>query len=830
MIVKAFAAGAVVVGATVVMISPFQGLSRPGADPTTTAAVGVPARSSSFGLRTAAPADVSDQALTAVIQRNCVICHNDQLLTGNLSLQTFDVAQAAEMAPTAEKIVTKLLLGMMPPPGVPRPAGDTLEALRAALESKLDRAAAGRRAPGTRPFQRLNRAEYTASVRELLGIDIDPEVYLPPDTKSENFDNIADVQMPSATVMEAYLNVASEIGRMVLGDPKVGPTSTSYKVSRLESQTEQVEGAPVGTRGGISVMHTFPADGEYVFTMDFQDIPTGELFGRRAPFDEQIEVSIDGERVALLDVDRWMTSSDPNGNAVITDPIPVRAGAHRVSAAFPRLYEGPVHDGLAPIGHSIADTQIGDERGTTHFAHLRELSIAGPHGVTGVSETPARRRLLTCRPTSPSEGRACVESIVTRLAAQAYRRPLSDRDVANLMGLYEEEAAEGGFEAGVRGALEGILTSPHFLFRFEEPAGKVKPGEPYRISDLALASRLSFFLWGGPPDRELIRAAEARDLSKPDALERQVRRMLADPRSEALARRFAAQWLRLDDMDKIQPDYQMYPDLDRQLVVAMRRETEAFFDGLVRDDRSVLDLLTADYSYLNADLAEHYGIDGVVGDDFRRIGFSDDRRRGLLGQGSILLLTSHTDRTSPVLRGKWVMEVLLNSPPPPPPPSVPSLEVTAAVQNGRTLTVKERMEMHRASPVCTSCHQYIDPLGLALENYDVIGAWRVKDSGNPVDATGTLWDGTVLSGPADLRQALLKYRAAFLRTFANNLLAYAVGRRVEYSDQPTVRAITERASRNDYRISSFIIEVVKSDAFQMKAPAAEVSQARLGGN
>jgi hypothetical protein len=769
--------------------------------------------------------DSTTEALTAVVRRLCGLCHNDQALTGNLSLQHFDVAAAAKQPATAEKMIAKLRAGMMPPPGIPRPEADTLVLLAATLERLLDDAAAAAPDPGGRTFQRLNRVEYERSIHDLLGLDVNAGDWLPLDTKSANFDNIADVQMPSATLLDAYLNAASEISRLAVGDQGSAPASTTYRVARLASQWEQVKGAPVGSRGGVSAPHTFPADGEYVFAVSLHAIPTGQLFGSAAPFDERIEVSIDGARVAVLDIDRWMSQADPDGMELTTEPIPVRAGARRVSAVFIPTFDGPVNDLLAPIGHSIADTQIGSEHGITNLAHLRDMVIMGPFRPTGVSDTDSRRRIFTCRPTSVAEEKPCAREIVAHLAGKAYRRPVADADVAPLMKFYQEGAQDGGFELGIRTALEAILASPHFIFRLEELPDSAQSGERHLVSDVDLASRLSFFLWGLPPDEELMGLARAGELSDGAALEAIARRMLADARSEALATRFAAQWLRLQDLEKNHPDALQFPDFHEQLGDAMRRETELFFQSIVREDRSVLDLFTANYTFVNETLARHYDIDGVTGPEFRRVEYLDDRRRGLFGHASILTLTSHANRTSPVLRGKWVMEVLLGTPPPPPPPGVPDLEKTEGTKDGRFLTTRERMELHRSDPVCRSCHQFMDPIGLALDNFDVTGQWRIRENGMSLDTHGELYDGTAISTPAELQQALLKRPIPLIRTFTQNLMAYALGRRVEYYDLPTVRAIARRAEANDYRISEFILGVVSSDAFRMrKVPDAAVSE------
>ncbi|MGH7503348.1 MAG: DUF1592 domain-containing protein [Longimicrobiales bacterium] len=755
---------------------------------------------------------VSTEALNGVVKRLCMACHNDQALTGNLSLAGFDVAHPQDKPEIAERMIRKLRAGMMPPPGIPRPGGDTLVALVETIERRIDLAAASNPNPGSRPFQRLNREEYEHSIRDLLGVEIDAGDYLPLDTKSANFDNIADVQMPSATLVEGYLRAADHISRIAVGDPEADATSVTYRIPRTASQLDHVDGAPIGTRGGVSAVHNFLADGDYVFQMMLHSAPEGELYGRTA-LNEQLEVSIDGERVALLDIDRWLTESDPDGMTLTTDSIHVRAGARRVTAAFIRRFEGPVDDLIKPVDHTLADTQIGLGYGVTTLPHLRDLAIVGPFSPTGVSETASRREIFTCRPTAAGEARPCAEEIISRLAAQAYRRPLESNDMTALMGFYDQGQEDGGFEAGIRSALRAVLASPHFIFRVEQ-APRAAQGDD-RIGDVDLASRLSFFLWATSPDQELISLAAQEQLSRPDVLEKQVRRMLADPRSEALATRFAAQWLRLQDLEKVHPDALTYPYFDQTLALAMRRETELFFDYLVREDLSVMELLTADYTFVNERLARHYGIPNVTGDALRKVRYPGTHRRGLLGQGSILTLTSHADRTSPVLRGKWVMEVLLGTPPPPPPPDVPDLEATEGARDGRLLTTRERMEMHRANPVCHSCHQFMDPIGLALDNFDVTGQWRIRENGIPVDTRGQLYDGTVLSNPGELLAALLTRPEPLIRNFTANLLAYGLGRRVEWYDMPAVRAIARAASAQDNRMSAFILGVVNSAPFRM---------------
>ena len=607
------------------------------------------------------------QSDNALIQQYCVRCHSDSRLRGNMSLEGFDAEDPGQSAAMAEKMIVKLRAGMMPPPGVTRPVGDSLEVLVAALEARIDAAAAESPNPGGRTFQRLNRAEYERSIEDLLGVRISAGDYLPLDTKSENFDNIADVQMMSPTLLDAYLNAAAEISRLAVGDFEAVPAEESYSVSGYTSQLDRVDSAPFGTRGGMSVVHNFPADGEYVFSFVFEHTTTGAGFAGQLARGEQVEISINGERKALQDVDSWMTYSDPQGISMRTDPILVRAGAQRVTAAFLKTAEGPVEDLMSPHDWSIADRHTSMAGyGLTLLPHMRGLSIGGPYRVTGVSETPARDRIFTCRPTIAAEERPCAEEIVWRVGRRAYRRPLIDRDRDALMRFYEEGRREGGFEIGVRTALQAILASPHFIFRFEEAPTAVRPGSSYRISDTDLASRISFFLWSLPPDEELAAIAVAGELSDPETFEAQVRRMLLDERASALGTRFVAQWLRLQDLDKVHPDSYWFPDFDQQLADAMRHETELFFTSLVRDDRSVFDLYSADYTFANERLAKHYGIAGVAGDDFRRVLYPDGTRSGLLGHGSILTLTSHGNRTSPVLRGKWVMEVLMGTPPPPP--------------------------------------------------------------------------------------------------------------------------------------------------------------------
>ena len=750
---------------------------------------------------------------TALVKQYCTTCHNERLKTGGLSLAAFDAASASSNPVVAERMIRKLRAGMMPPPGMKRPDAATLDALAAALEGHMDRAAARNPNPGSRPFQRLNRAEYARAIRDLLSIDIDVTAFLPPDTISAGFDTVADVQTFSPTLLEGYLRAASRVAALAVGDPEAGASEAHYRVPKTASQLDRVEGAPAGTRGGVSVVHVFEADGDYAFRVDLHGNACGFLFGGPAA-GEQVEISIDGERRALLDVDPRMAEG-VTSLTLKTPTIHVRAGSHRVTAAFIQRFEGPVNDLFAPIDHTLADTQIGVAYGITTLPHLKELSIIGPEHVTGVSDTVSRRRIFMCRPTSADDERACATQIVKRLATEAFRGPIAAADVGGLMAFYDIGRKARDFEYGISSALEAILASPDFLFRLE----RAPQSATAAVGDVELASRLSYFLWATAPDAELLKVASARQLSTPSVLEKQVRRMLADPRSEALATRFAAQWLRLHDVDNILPDAILYPYYDRRLGDAFIRETELFFDSLVREDRSLLDLLTADYTFVNERIARHYRIPGVSGDQFRRVPVPE-YRRGILGHGSVLVLTSVADRTSPVMRGKWIMEVLLGSPPPPPPPNVPLLEETKAANAGRLLTVRARMEEHRKNPACNSCHRVIDPLGLALENFDVTGRWRIKDNGAPISASGELYDGTPMDGPTGLRSALLKHKDAFFVSFTESLMTYALGRRVEAYDMPAVRRVIRDAAARDHRLSAFVLGVVNSPAFRSSQAAA----------
>ena len=760
------------------------------------------------------------------LKQYCVSCHSDRGKAGGLSLADFDVARAHEQPDTAEKIIRKLRGSMMPPSGARRPAETTLQDLRRALETRMDRWAAANPNPGWRPFQRLTRAEYTQAVSDLLDLDVDVSAYLPPDTMSLGFDNIADAQSFSPALPQGYLRAAAEISRLAVGDRAAVPTTATHRVLATENQMRYVEGTPFGSRGGAAFVHTFPADGTYRFVATLVRTVSGELFGNTAIYlaqkQELLEISVNGERVAVLEVDQSMNDAGEKGLTLETPPIPVKAGPQMIAAAFVPRSVGPVDDLLAPIEQTLIDTRIGTGYGVTMAPHLQELAIAGPTAVTGVSDTPSRQRIFTCHPTSASQERTCATDILRRLATQAYRGPVRD-DLNDLLSFYQQARNDGGtFDDGIRFGVQGILANPRFMFRVEQApqAGTTA----YRVADGDLASRLSFFLWGTLPDQELLKVVRDGTLGTPAVFDRQVKRMIADPRSRALSTRFAAQWLRLQDADKVRPDGLLYTNWDNKLTESFVEETELFFDSIVRENRSVLDLINADYTYVDERLARHYGIPNVSGPGFRRVTLPEPRR-GLLTQGSILLLTSVADRTSPVQRGKWVLQVLLGSPPPPPPPNVPALEDTKGAADGRFLSVRERMEQHRSNPACQSCHRVIDPIGLALENFDVVGRYRSKDNGVPVDSTGQLYDGTQMEGAAGLRSALLKHQDAFLTTFAENLMTYALGRHLEASDMPALRAIVRDAAKQHYQIGAFIGGVTKSAAFQMSRQAPDVTTA-----
>ncbi len=706
---------------------------------------------------------------------------------------------------------------------MPRPNAATINAVAKSIEDELDQVAAANPNPGRPALHRLNRAEYGNSVRDLLALDVDVAGFLPPDDASHGFDNMAEVLNVSPTLMEGYVRAAGKISRLAVGDPGMSPLVETYHVPQAFSQTRHVEGTPLGSRGGIAVVHNFPADGEYIFKMTFYYSSIGPMFGASQK-GEKIEIAVNGERAALLDINPNMKVSDD----VRTPPIKVKAGPQRISASFLKRFDGPVEDFVMPFEGALDDLSTGHIPGLTGLPHLRDLGISGPYRAAGVGDTPSRRKIFTCRPEAGSDELPCAKKIVSSLARQAFRRPVTPADLEDLLSAYQTGRNRGDFDSGIRMAVQAIVADPEFVFRFERTPANVAAGKNYRVSDLELASRLSYFLWSSAPDEELIAVASAGKLKDPAILEKQVRRMLADPRAEALAANFAGQWLYLRNLKDVQPDVYVYPDFDNNLRQSMRRETELFFDSFVREDRNVAELLSANYTFVDERLARHYGIPNITGNRFRRVALTDPNRFGLLGQGSILTVTSYANRTAPTVRGKWIMDNLLGAPPPNPPPNVPPLKENA--EGAKPLPVRVRLEEHRTNPACAGCHKMMDPIGLSLENFDAVGAWRIHDNGFPVDPVGKLVDGTKVDGPVSLRLSLVEHSDAFLRTFTEKLLTYALGRGIEYYDMPAVRAIDREAARNDNRFSWFVVGIVKSTPFQMKrAEDTESSGTNAGG-
>jgi hypothetical protein len=756
------------------------------------------------------------QTGAAFVQQYCAGCHNDRLRTGGMSLAKLDLEHPEHTADLSENVIRKIRVGLMPPPGLPRAKPAVAAAFAASLESAIDQAAEASPHPGRPALHRLNRTEYANSVRDLLDLHVDAAALLPPDDMSRGFDNMSDVLTVSPALMDAYVRAAGKISRAAVGDPGARAITVTYSIPRVLSQNRHVEGTPFGTRGGTSVMHDFPADGEYVFKLGFYYSPTGPLFGVNQGKGQQIEVAVNGERVALLEINPAMTLAK---DGIKTPPVKVKAGPQRVSASFIRKFDGPIEDEFRMVEQTLVDVSAGAVPGITTLPHLHEFSVIGPASVSGVSETPSRRRIFQCRPEAGSDETPCAKRIISALARQAFRRAASDRDLEALLSFFQTGRNQGDFETGIRTALQAILASPEFVFRFERAPANVGPGRNYRIADLELASRLSYFLWSSAPDDRLISLASQGKLRDPSTLEQQARRMLADPRSDTLSTNFANQWLHLQNLKDANPDLYLFPNFDKTLAQSMRRETELLFNSIMREDRDVTGLLNASYTFVDERLAKHYGIPNVLGERFRRVAVADPNRRGVLGHAGILMLTSTAIRTSPVQRGKYVMEVLLGTPPPPPPADVPALPENSEGRTGhvaRPLSVRQRMEEHRSNPACAGCHKLMDPIGLALENFDAVGVWRTNDSGFPIDPGGQMFDGAKLAGPASLNQALLNHSDAFLGTFTENLLAYGLGRVLDHRDVPVVRAIARDAARNGNRFSSFVLGVVKSPAFQLR--------------
>ncbi|MBZ5607289.1 MAG: DUF1592 domain-containing protein [Acidobacteriia bacterium] len=773
----------------------------------------------------------SAAAHTSTLNKYCVTCHSDKLRTGGLSLQAAELSNIPARADTWEKVIRKLRTGTMPPAGVPRPDKAASDALASYLENAIDSASAAHPNPGrTEAVHRLNRIEYQNAIRDLLALDIDSTTLLPADDQSYGFDNIAGVLKMSPTLLERYMGAAREISRLAVGASKPPPTAETFRLRSDLSQYEQEEGLPFGTRGGAAIRYNFPQDGEYIIKAELLDLFAGAQV--REP--HQLEVAVDGERVKVFTLaPRSRAPRPPQPDAKPGEPpkppqlspeelqalgfggkppefqvrVHVNAGPRLITATFVKKTSALAESIRSPFSrpHGEGDYLL-------YEPHLGAITIVGPYDPQGVHDTPSRERIFECHPATAAEESTCAKQILATLARRAYRRPVSEADVTTLLAFYKQGRADASFDAGIEQALRALLVSPDFLYRVEiDPAS----ASVHRLSDLELASRLAFFLWSSIPDDELIQVASQRKLSDPAVLEQQVRRMLKDARSEALAKNFAGQWLRLRNVLGQQPDDVLFPNFNDNLRHDFVTETELFFQSIARENRSAVDLLTADYSYVNERLAEYYGIPNVHGSDFRRVTLTDPNRRGLLGQASILTVTSYSDRTSPVGRGKWILENVLGTPPPPPPPNVPALKDNGST--GKLLSMRERMVQHRANPACAGCHSKMDPLGFALENFDAVGRWRnVAENGERIDASGATPDGAKFSGPAELRNLLVRNPEQFVTVVAEKLFVYALGRGLEYYDAPAIRKMVRGAAGSNYSFDALILDLVKSTPFTMR--------------
>jgi hypothetical protein len=731
----------------------------------------------------------------ALLNQYCITCHNQRLKTAGLMLDTMDVDHVGKDAAAWEKVVRKIRTGMMPPSGARRPERDVLDSFASDLEARLDHAVAPGATLDAPALHRLNRTEYANAIRDLLALDIDAGTLLPADASSEGFDNIADALGVSPSLIEGYVSAAMKISRRAVGDRTLTPTQITYSAPGGLVQDKHIEGLPLGTRGGMLVHHTFPLDAEYEFSVTggFGGGPGGGQAAATA-----IDVTLDGEQLKPANVRSFR--------------VQVKAGPHAIGTAL-----------VDRVRSAGVDEQYSDFRVDSAFTApggIQTVVITGPFKATSAGDTPSRHRIFACTPVSAADEPVCARKIVSTIARRAYRRPATDDEVATLMTFYEKGRAASDFEVGIQQALARILVAPAFLYRSEAEPASAKPGVPYRLSGIDLASRLSFFLWSSIPDDELLDVATRGTLRDPKVLQQQVKRMLADPKSDALTRNFAGQWLFLRDLARVETSATSFDDNLRK---SFRTETEMLFASVVHEDESLLSLLDANYTFVDERLARHYGIPNVLGSYFRRIELpADSPRRGLLGQGSILTVTSVATRTSPVTRGRWILENLLGTPAPIPPPGVDT-NLEKNPEEVKNTSLRHRLEIHRTNPTCAACHKIMDPIGFALENFDLVGKWREIDGKSPVDASGQLVDGTKLNGPADLRQALLSRSDAFVTNTTGKLLTYALGRPVQYFDMPTVRAVVRRAAQNDYRFSSLVLGVVSSDAFQMKMKKAPVT-------
>jgi len=745
--------------------------------------------------------------VTSVVNNYCVTCHDSEVKKGGLDLDSISHEDVTSHPEIWERAVRKLRARQMPPAGKQRPDERTYDAKVAELASSLDRAAAKHPNPGrTETFRRLNRAEYKNSIRDLLALDIDAAALLPKDDMSHGFDNVA-VGNLSPTLLDRYISAAQKISRLAIGAPHRAPGGDTFRIRPDLTQEEHVEGLPVGTRGGTVLPYTFTRDGEYEIQIRLTRDRNEEIEGLREP--HELEVLLDRERVKLFTVAPPADKNYETVDGKLKVRIPVAAGPHQLGVTF---LKNPSE--LLETKRQPYNAHFNMHRHPRLGPAIYQISINGPYESKGPGDTPSRRRIFVCRPTKPDEEESCAERILSTLMRRAYRRPITSTDLERPMEFYRNTRAEEGFETGIEAALSAVLISPEFLFRVEHDPAAVAPNTAYRISDLNLASRISFFLWSSIPDDELLDTAIRGELHKPKVLEKQVRRMLADSRSQNLVNNFAEQWLYLRNLESLTPDLRLFPDFDDNLRQAFRRETELLFENVLREDRGVLDLLKADYTFLNERLAKHYGIQNVYGSRFRRVALSkDDQRGGLLRQGSILTVTSYATRTSPVIRGKWVLENILGTPPPPPLPNVPALKDNTV---SATLSVRERLAEHRNNATCASCHNLMDPVGFSLENFDAIGRWRTVEEGQPIDATGGLPDGSQFTGVSGLEDGLRNRPELFVGTLTEKLLTFALGRGIETFDAPAVRKIVRDAQAKDFRFSSVILGIVNSTPFQMR--------------
>ena len=783
-----------------------------------------------FAVSCLIPFSALAQTQRALLNQYCVTCHNQKAKTAGLMLDKMDVEHPPANAEVWEKVIRKLKGGMMPPQGMPRPEQAATENLIGYLETSLDRDAALHPNPGRASLHRLNRTEYGNVIRDLLDLSVDVSALLPADDEANGFDNIADVLKVSPSLLEQYLAASRQISRLAVGDPDIKPVSQVYQLPPDLPQDDHIEGLPLGTRGGIRIRHNFPLDAQYEFSVGMLRNIVGYITGLE--FAHQLEITIDGTRVFLAPVggeednklmDTNLGIAGDTIDARLKTRVPVKAGPHTVVVTFLRRDSAESDEPLEPF------TRDHDLQNMNGLPLIERVQITGPFQATGPGDTPSRRRIFSCRPASSSEEVPCARKILCTLARRAYRRPLTDRDLELLLSFYQKGRNQGGFDRGIETALRLVLADPKFIFRYEAAPAAAAPGANYRLGDLELASRLSFSLWSSIPDDALLVAAEQGRLKDPAVLEQQVRRMLADPKADALVNNFAAQWLFLRNLPATTRDQGEFPNFDDNLRSAFERETELFFGSVMHEDRSLLDLMNADYTFVNERLAKQYGIPNIYGSRFRRVTLNEEARRGLLGQGSVLTVTSYPNRTSPVLRGKWILENILGTPVPSPPPNVPPLKENS--EGSQAKSMRELMEAHRQNPACAGCHKIMDPLGFSLENFDATGQWRTKEKAGPIDASGQLADGTKVNGPVDLRRALMRHPEQFVDTFTEKLMTYALGRGLEYYDMPVVRRIAQDAAPANYRFSKIVLGIVESAPFEMKqAPEADsqgVATARL---